>query len=326
MVGVTLIAVFPSECHEEAEFLRSRVKIVLADLIAHGQGMRTVSLMRSRVPLHTMPTSAGYEIREDTVYSWDGRLRGNTPFTVLQHTISGRGTLRFEERTYKIGAGETLLVIVPHNHRYWLEEGDRWEYFWLSMNGIEALRIHEMVLNAQGPALKLNARTIDRLADCTLRLMRGQGETPGSASAIAYEAAMHLQDDVFGPSDKILNEQNAITRTIEHIARNLGAKLDVDMLARVSGLSRAHFSRSFAAMTGLPPAEYVQQQRMRRAARLLAAHRDMSIKEISSRCGITEDNYFSKLFRKAYGVSPTEFRTTGMYASLGSGRDPGRTG
>ena len=294
---------------------------MLADLIAHGQGMRTVSLMRSRVPLHTMPTSAGYEVRENTVYSWDGRLRGNTPFTVLQHTISGRGTLRFEDRTFKIGAGETLLVIIPHNHRYWLDEGDRWEYFWLSMNGIEALRIHDMVLNAQGPVLKLNARTIDRLADCTLRLMRGEGDMPGSASAIAYEAAMHLQDDVFGPSDRMLSEQNAITRTIEYITRNLGSKLDVDILARVSGLSRAHFSRSFSAMTGLPPAEYVHQQRMRRAARLLVAQREMSVKEVALRCGIGEDNYFSKVFRKTFGVSPTEFRTTGMYASLTSQRD-----
>lgn len=290
---------------------------MLTDLIDHGLGMRTVSLLRSRVTLHTMPTSAGYEIRENTIYSWDGRLRGNTPFTVLQHTISGRGSLRYENRNMKIHAGETLLVIIPHNHRYWLEQGDRWEYFWISMNGIDALRIHEMVLNAQGPVLKLKPQTIDRLADCTLRLMKGEGESPGLASAIAYEAAMHLYDDVFGPSDRILREQNAITRTLQFIAENLSSDLNVDRLAEVAGLSRAHFSRSFATMAGLPPAEYVQEQRMRRAARLLIANRDMSVKEIAARCGMSENNYFSKVFRKAYGVSPTEFRTSGMYASVG---------
>lgn len=288
---------------------------MLSDLLANGPEARTLSLLRSRVHLHTMPTSAGYEIRENTNYSWDGRLRGNTPFTVLQHTISGLGTLRYENRDVKIHAGETLLVIIPHNHRYWLEEGERWEFFWLSMNGMEALRIHEMVLNTHGPVLKLKAKTIDLLADCTLRLMKGEAETPGMASAIAYEAAMHLHDDVFGPSDRILKEQNSITRTIQHISINLHAELDVDGLARIAGLSRAHFSRSFAAMMGIPPAEYVQQQRMRRAARLLTANRDMNIKEIAVLCGMPENNYFSKVFRKAYGVSPTEFRTNGMYAS-----------
>src|SRR5262245_58062499 len=60
---------------------------VLQDLIANGQAMKTVSLPRRRQRLHAMPTSAGYEIRENEAYDWDGRRRGQTPFTVLQHTI-----------------------------------------------------------------------------------------------------------------------------------------------------------------------------------------------------------------------------------------------
>ncbi len=288
---------------------------MLSELIDNGQEMKSLSLLRSRVDLHAMPTSAGYEAIENREYYWDGRLRGNTPFTVLQHTISGRGSLRYENHNVKIHAGETLLVIIPHNHCYWLEKGDRWEYFWISMNGIEALRIHEIVLNAQGPVLKLKPSTIDKLANCTLRLMKGEADTPGKASAIAYEAAMHLQDDVFGPSDRVLKETNSITRTMQYINTNLDTHLNVDALAAIAGLSRAHFSRSFTALTGVPPAEFVQQQRMRRAARLLTANRELSVKEIAALCGMQENNYFSKVFRKAYGVSPSEFRTNGMYAS-----------
>lgn len=288
---------------------------MLSELIEQGPGMKTLSILKSRAHLHTMPTSAGYEVRENTPYSWDGRLRGNTPFTVLQHTISGQGSLRYENRQMKIHAGETLLVIVPHNHRYWLEKGDRWEYFWISMNGIEALRLHEMVLNTHGPVLKLKTPTIDALANCTMRLMQGETESPGAASAIAYQAAMHLLDDVFGPSERVLNEQNSITRTMHYISTHLASELNIDILAAVAGLSRAHFSRSFSSLTGMPPAEFVQQKRMRRAARLLTANRDISVKEIAALCGMPENNYFSKVFRKTYGVSPTEFRTNGMYAS-----------
>jgi hypothetical protein len=54
--------------------------------------------------------------------------------------------------------GETLLVLVPHNHRYWLEDGDRWEFFWISMNGEEALRIHRSILAVTGPILKLSRK------------------------------------------------------------------------------------------------------------------------------------------------------------------------
>ena len=64
---------------------------VLKRLIENGPVMRTVSLPRGRHSLHTMPTSTGYEIRTDASYDWDGRKRGQTPFTVLQHTIAAAG-------------------------------------------------------------------------------------------------------------------------------------------------------------------------------------------------------------------------------------------
>ena len=114
---------------------------MLRDLIANGQLMRTISLPRGRQRLHAMPTSTGYEIREGVTYDWDGRKRGQTPFTVLQHTISGAGQLRYENRNYRLQANDTLLVLVPHNHRYWLGQGDRWEYFWISMNRSEERRV-----------------------------------------------------------------------------------------------------------------------------------------------------------------------------------------
>jgi AraC-like DNA-binding protein len=260
-----------------------------------------------------MPTSAGYDLQTSPNYIWDGRARGQTPFTVLQHTISGTGTLRYENRVMKIRPGEAMLVIIPHNHRYWLEAGDSWEFFWISMHGREALRVHEMILSARGPVIRLGSATVDKLANCTLKLIEGHGEMPGSASAIAYEASMALFDDTYGPTEIFPSSENSLSRATQFIAANLSADLDVDELSRVAGLSRAHFSRSFAAMTGLPPAQYVLQERMRRAAKLLLANREVPVKEIAALSGIPDHNYFTKVFRRTYGITPTEFRTNGMY-------------
>ncbi|MGZ9723734.1 MULTISPECIES: helix-turn-helix domain-containing protein [Rhizobium] len=286
--------------------------------------MRTVSLPRGRHRLHAMPTSAGYEIRRDESYDWDGRRRGQTPFTVLQHTISGTGRLRYEGRNYRVNTGETLLVLVPHNHRYWLEKGERWEYFWISMNGEEALRIHRLILAAAGPVLKLQQATIDHLADCSLRLVKG-AQTPASASAVAYEAAMALYDDVFG-SHAFAADRSAMQIVIDHIDANLDKPLPVDELAKVSGLSRAHFSRVFAESEGVPPAEFVLQQRMQRAAKLLTKAAFIPVKEVAIMSGFDDANYFSKVFRRIYGINPTEFRTTGMYAAVRNPVEEGKNG
>jgi AraC-like DNA-binding protein len=288
---------------------------VLQQLIDQGPVMRTVSLPRGRQSLHTMPTSTGYEIRTDSTYSWDGRKRGQTPFTVLQHTIGGAGNLRYENRTHRLRPGETLLLLVPHNHRYWLEEGGRWEFFWISMNGEEALRIHRAILAVTGPVLKLQPETIEHLADCSLRLIDG-GETPGRASAIAYEAAMALYDDVFGSHPVLSEEYRKMQHVIDHILANLDKPLPVEELARISGLSRAHFSRVFATSEGMPPAEFVLQKRLQRAVKLLTKTASLPVKEVAIMSGFDDPNYFAKVFRRVFGASPTEFRTTGMYASV----------
>jgi AraC-like DNA-binding protein len=267
-----------------------------------------------------MPTSTGYEIRTDATYDWDGRKRGQTPFTVLQHTIGGAGNLRYDNRELRVKEGETLLVLVPHNHRYWLEDGGRWEFFWISMNGDEALRIHRAVLALTGPILKLQPRTIEHLADCSLRLIDG-AETPGRASAIAYEAAMALYDDVFGSHPIFSEEYRTMQHVIGHIVSNLEHPLPVEELAKVAGLSRAHFSRIFAASEGVPPAEFVLQKRLERAIKLLTKTDGMPVKEVAIRSGFRDANYFSKVFRRTYGTNPTEFRTTGMYASVGRRAD-----
>ena len=277
--------------------------------------MKMISLPRARQRLHTMPTRTGYDVRTDAGYSWDGRRRGQTPFTVMQHTISGTGNLRYGTRSYRIAPGETMLLVVPHSHRYWVEKGGRWEFFWISMHGAEALRIHKEVLATKGPVFSLRPATVDNLADCAYRLVKGDGSTPARASAISYEAAMALYGDVFQPQGNDVAENSVVRQVTDYIGAHLHLPLPVDELARLSGLSRAHFSRVFAAHEGLPPAEYVLNKRLNRAAKLLATSADLPVKDVSGMCGFEDPNYFAKVFRRGFGVSPTEFRTTGMYAS-----------
>ncbi len=91
-------------------------------------------------------------------------------------------------------------------------------------------------------------------------------------------------------------------------------ELDVQALADLAGLSRAHFSRVFKTCEGVPPAEFVLAERMRRAASLLVSGAS-SVKTVARDCGFDDPNYFAKAFRRRFGASPTEFRTTGMYRS-----------
>jgi transcriptional regulator GlxA family with amidase domain len=185
------------------------------------------------------------------------------------------------------------------------------------MSGQEAVRIHRMIQNVAGPVLRLRQETIERLAHCSLRLIEGGAETAGRASAIAYEAAMILFDDVIRPQQPTVgadDHDDPVRRTANHVRTNLDHPLGVPLLAELAGLSRAHFTRQFRLREGQSPAEFVMHERMRRASRLLKDS-GLSVKEVAAACGFANPNYFAKAFRRVFGTSPTEFRTTGVYAA-----------
>jgi len=267
-----------------------------------------------------MPVSAGYEIRTDPKYSWDGRRRGRSPFSVIQYTVAGGGNLRFENRSFRLQPGETMLTCIPHNHRYWVEEGGSWEFFWISLNGEEAMRIQQAILETSGPVLKLKSETVDEMALCVNELLSTQAETPARASMIAYKVAMLLYDDVFGTRAIPPVESRAMQRVIHFIDEHLEDALPVERLAEVSGFSRAHFSRLFAQSEGMPPAEYVLLRRLRFSTRLLSGS-DHTIKEVAGMAGFSDPNYFAKVFRRYFRITPTEFRQIGLAASIMSLND-----
>lgn len=288
---------------------------MLSILIANGPFRHTISLPHRRDRLHVMPTSTGYEVATSPAYDWDGRKRGNTPFAILQHTIAGTGQLQYDKRRYTIGAGETMLVTVPHAHRYWVEKGDRWSFFWIAMCGREALRLHRSILATAGPVFRLRPETIDGLAAVAIALT-GSELAAGSASGLAYKATMALYDDIMARQDSNpgAGKHLAIARVTAHIRRHLDQDLDVSVLADVAGMSRAHFSRTFHTVEGAAPSEFVMSERMQLAARLLV-NGHLSVKAIANACGFADPNYFAKAFRRTFAISPSEFRTTGMYAA-----------
>jgi transcriptional regulator GlxA family with amidase domain len=81
----------------------------------------------------------------------------------------------------------------------------------------------------------------------------------------------------------------------------------VRRLARVSGVSEAHFARSFREAFGLPPHRYLLTRRLERATALLR-DTDLSITAIAFETGWNSLGTFGRTFRDVTGMSPGELR------------------
>src|SRR5689334_19657266 len=82
----------------------------------------------------------------------------------------------------------------------------------------------------------------------------------------------------------------------------------VTRLASVSGVSEAHFARSFKLAFGVPPHRYLLSRRIERAMALLR-ETDLSITEIAFQTGWNSLGTFGRQFRDITGKSPTDIRS-----------------
>ncbi|MGE8079859.1 AraC family transcriptional regulator [Peribacillus loiseleuriae] len=79
------------------------------------------------------------------------------------------------------------------------------------------------------------------------------------------------------------------------------------MLAKQLNMNDDHMSKIFKKIAGMPPGEYVQMIRLRKA-RLLLRETNLSIEEVGREIGYADIHYFSRLFRKYEGISPSKYR------------------
>ncbi|MHB1863776.1 MAG: helix-turn-helix domain-containing protein [Gemmatimonadaceae bacterium] len=95
----------------------------------------------------------------------------------------------------------------------------------------------------------------------------------------------------------------------------------VRRLARVSGVSEAHFARSFNQAFGVPPHRYLLTRRIERATALLR-DTERSITEIAFDTGWRSLGTFGRTFRDVTGLSPSTVRARARAATHGLDRVP----
>ena len=102
-------------------------------------------------------------------------------------------------------------------------------------------------------------------------------------------------------------ELSIIEKARSYINENFRRDISLDDVSREVDISPYYFSKLFKQETGKNFIEYLTEIRLR-SARELLQNSQYSIKEICAQSGYSDPNYFSRIFKKYEGVTPSEFR------------------
>jgi PAS domain S-box-containing protein len=101
----------------------------------------------------------------------------------------------------------------------------------------------------------------------------------------------------------------SLADTLEYLETEYAEEISPASLARRAGLSPIRFARLVKRIFRLTPGQLIAQTRLAAASRLLT-ETEQPVSEIAHACGFYDHSAFTRAFRSATGMAPTEFRKT----------------
>lgn len=94
---------------------------------------------------------------------------------------------------------------------------------------------------------------------------------------------------------------------IDYINKNLFREITIDEICREVHISKYHFCRRFKKSMGMTVMDYVLKTRIIHAKEMLEKE-NISVSEVSERCGFSGVSYFCRVFKDSVGMSPLKYR------------------
>ena len=240
-------------------------------------------------------------------YYWDNRIRKNS-YVLLQYTISGRGIFQTADHTYPQQTGDLFLIQVPGDSQYSLpNDSEYWDVLYLEFSS-ECLPLLYHIHLSCGPAFHLEASSTlpEQMKQLYADAISNQLASVFDNSKAAYAFLLDLAD--YALENPALSSPR-VTLAKNYLDSNYyNTDLNLDEVADAVGLSKYHLCREFNHLYGISPGKYLANLRLQKSCALLLQSHQHTIAEIASMVGFSNDNYFCKVFRKAFGTTPTQYR------------------
>lgn len=216
-------------------------------------------------------------------------------YTLLHCVLSGKGTYTCGGVTYPVRAGQIFRILPGETTVYQADEQDPWHYCWIGFDGALSGKMAQMP-------------PVFPVSSVIMRIFQPENEQAGLSEYRVASKLFRLYDELFCADQP--DRGDYVRRVRDYIDAMYMKKISIEELAGQLHLNRRYLTRLFRAETGQNIQEYLMTVRMQAASDCLRA--GMKVGETAERCGYEDMFLFSRLFKRRFGISPSEYakRTT----------------
>lgn len=234
---------------------------------------------------------------------------------ILIYCVEGLGWIDFPNQSYQVKPFEYLIIPADTPHKYGADINNPWSIYWLHFKGIQA-PYYASLLSKNGSAMVGYCGFSEERNELFEKMYKAYEKGYDidnllfNSISLPYYLGMFCFYDKFLPHTENLIEPlvNIVDKAIEIMQKNLDKSMSLKELTQEVNLSVPHFSSVFKKKTGHSPIEYFNHLKIQRACQCLQFS-TLRINEISSKVGISDAYYFSRIFTKIMGMTPSEYRS-----------------
>lgn len=230
---------------------------------------------------------------------------------ILIYCHKGSGEAVIEKTKYIIEAGDFFVMPMYTPHTYKADENNPWTIYWIHFKGSVSHALIELLhKNANGYKgfIKYPDQSLQLFNETYSQLERGYGidNLIYCNMCLGYFLTTMIYNDRYDPRSQ-LNHRDVLDKAIDFLGNNIGEMLTIKKMASAVNLSASHFSVLFKKKTGFSPIEYFNHLKVQRACQYLL-FTDLRVREIAMELGFNDPYYFTRMFTKVMGLSPSIYR------------------